>query len=152
MSRALAGYLRTILSGDAPVDRYLKGDREALSAQAVRGLKIFRGKGHCTACHVGPTFTDERFHNTGVAWRDPSTLRQAQGRPEPSRGTTSSGQAGAFRDLGRFVVSRKVEEQGAFKTPTLREIPWTAPYMHDGSLATLADVVEFFDRGGNPNP
>ncbi len=129
LSRALAGYLRTILSGDAPVDRYATGNREALSAQAVKGLKIFRGKGNCTACHAGPTYTDERFHNTGVAWRDRR-----------------------LSDPGRFAVSGKVEESGAFKTPTLREVAWTAPYMHDGSLATLSDVVEFFDRGGNPNP
>ena len=129
LSRALAGYLRTILSGDAPVDRYVNGDRDALSEQARQGFNIFREKGNCTACHAGPTFTDERFHNTGVGWRD-----------------------GRLSDAGRFEVSRKVKEQGAFKTPTLREIPWTAPYMHDGSLATLADVVEFFDRGGNPNP
>lgn len=129
LSRALASYLRTILSGDAPVDRYATGDREALSAQAVQGLRIFRGKGNCTACHAGPTYTDERFHNTGVGWRD-----------------------GRLSDPGRFAVSGKVEELGAFKTPTLREIAWTAPYMHDGSLATLSDVVEFFDRGGNPNP
>ena len=129
LSRALAGYVRTILSGDAPADRYTAGDREALSAQAVQGLRVFRGKGHCTACHTGPTYTDERFHNTGVAWRD-----------------------GRLSDPGRFAVSGKVEESGAFKTPTLREIAWTAPYMHDGSLATLSDVVEFFDRGGNPNP
>jgi cytochrome c peroxidase len=137
LSRALAGYLRTILSADAPVDRYATGDSEALSAQAVQGLKIFRGKGNCTACHAGPTYTDERFHNTGVAWREPSA---------------TSGQPGRFQDEGRFVVTGKVEESGAFKTPTLREIAWTAPYMHDGSLATLSDVVEFFDRGGNLNP
>ena len=129
LSRALAGYLRTIRSGDAPVDRYATGDREALSAQAVQGLKIFRGKGNCTACHAGPTYTDERFHNTGVAWRD-----------------------GRLSDPGRFAVSGKVEESGAFKTPTLREIAWTAPYMHDGSLATLEAVVDFFDAGGRPNP
>jgi cytochrome c peroxidase len=129
LSRALAGYLRTIRSGDAPVDRYTTGDREALSVQAVQGLEIFRGKGNCTACHAGPTYTDERFHNTGVAWRD-----------------------GRLSDPGRFAVSGKVEESGAFKTPTLRETAWTAPYMHDGSLATLSDVIEFFDRGGNPNP
>jgi len=129
LSRALASYLRTILSGDAPVDRYAAGDREALSAQAVQGLEIFRGKGNCTACHAGPTYTDERFHNTGVAWRD-----------------------GRLSDPGRFAVSGKVEESGAFKTPTLREIAWTAPYMHDGSLATLEAVVDFYDDGGRPNP
>ena len=144
LSRALAGYLRTILSGDAPVDRYVSGDREALSAQAVQGLKIFRGKGNCAACHAGPTFTDERFHNTGVAWRDRGTRRAG-----PAGG---AGTAGRFQDEGRAAITGRTEDQGAFKTPTLREVGRTAPYMHDGSLATLADVVEFFDRGGNPNP
>jgi len=129
LARALAAYLRTILSGDAPVDRYMNGDREALSAQARQGLNIFRGKGNCTACHVGPTFTDERFHNTGVAWRD-----------------------GQWLDPGRYAVSGGAADRGAFKTPTLRQIARTAPYMHDGSLASLADVVEFYDRGGNSNP
>jgi cytochrome c peroxidase len=84
------------------------------------------GKANCVACHVGPTFTDERFHNTGIAWRD-----------------------GRFQDEGRFAVTAKAEDRGAFKTPTLREIARTSPYMHDGSLATLEDVVEFYDRGGN---
>ena len=129
LSRALASYLRTILTGDAPVDRYLNGDREALSVQAIQGLGIFRGKGNCSACHVGPTFTDERFHNTGVAWRD-----------------------GQLADPGRFTITGKSEEQGAFKTPTLRQIADTAPYMHDGTLASLAEVIEFYDGGGNSNP
>ncbi|MBK9169657.1 MAG: c-type cytochrome [Bryobacterales bacterium] len=78
---------------------------------------MFRGKGNCTACHIGPTLTDESLHNTGVAWRD-------------------------SRLTGR----------GAFKTPTLREVARTAPYMHDGSLATLEDVIGFYDGGGRPNP
>lgn len=129
LSRALASYLRTILSGDAPVDRYLNGDRAALSEQARQGLNIFRGKGNCSACHVGPTFTDERFHNTGVAWRD-----------------------GQWLDPGRFAVTGADADRGAFKTPTLREIGQTAPYMHDGSLPTLEAVVDFYDRGGNSNP
>jgi cytochrome c peroxidase len=129
LAHALASYLRTILSGDAPVDRYMNGEREALSEEARQGLAVFRGKGNCTACHVGPTFTDERFHDTGVAWRD-----------------------GRFSDPGRFAVSGKAEDQGAFKVPTLREVARTAPYMHDGSLATLEEVIEFYDRGGNPSP
>ena len=87
------------------------------------GLQVFRGKGNCTACHVGPNFTDERLHNTGVAWRD-----------------------------GRLADDRGRAVDGAFKTPTLREIARTAPYMHDGSLATLEDVVDHYDRGGRPNP
>ena len=128
VSRALASFVRTILSGDSPYDRFTSGDAQALPAQAKLGLNIFRGKGGCTTCHVGPNFTDERFHNTGIAWP-----------------------GGELRDPGRFAISGNPEDRGAFKTPTLREIARTAPYMHDGSLATLEDVVEYYDKGGNPN-
>jgi cytochrome c peroxidase len=121
ISQALASYVRSILSGDSPYDRFVAGDRAALSADALAGMQIFRGPGHCSACHIGPNFSDEQLHNTGVAWRD--------GR---------LGDAGAGR--------------GEFKTPTLREVARTSPYMHDGSLATLEEVVEYYDRGGNANP
>ena len=137
ISRALASYVRSILSGDSRFDRFVNGDRGALSSEQRAGLQVFRGKGNCTACHVGPTFTDERFHNTGVAWRVP---------------TPESGVPGGFRDDGRFMVTGMVEDRGAFKTPTLREVARTAPYMHDGSLATLREVVEFYDDGGRANP
>jgi cytochrome c peroxidase len=129
LARALASYVRTIRSGGSPYDRYLNGDRDALSAEARRGLTLFRGKANCITCHVGPNLTDERFHNTGVAWPD-----------------------GRLLDEGRFAVTGKTEERGAFKTPTLREIARTAPYMHDGSLAALEDVIDYYDRGGNRNP
>ncbi len=129
LARALASYVRTILSGNAPIDRYLNGDQSALSELQRRGLRLFRDKANCTACHIGPTFTDEGFHNTGVAWRD-----------------------GMLSDSGRYVVSGRDEDLGAFKTPTLREIARTGPYMHDGSSATLEAVIEFYDRGGNVNP
>ena len=121
MARALASFVRSILSGDSPYDRFVNGDRAALTREQQLGLQVFRGKAHCTACHVGPNFTDEALHNTGVAWRD-----------------------GKLADEGAG--------QGRFKTPTLREIARTAPYMHDGSLATLQDVVEFYDAGGRANP
>ncbi len=129
LARALASYVRTILSGNAPIDRYLNGDRDALTERQRQGLDLFRGKAGCTACHLGPTLSDEQFHNTGVAWRD-----------------------GRLLDQGRFAVTSQDEDRGAFKTPTLREVPRTAPYMHDGSIATLEEVIEFYDRGGNPNP
>ena len=129
LSRALASYVRSILSGNSRFDRFIDGDRTALTAEEQAGLSIFRGKANCTACHVGPTFTDERFHNTGVAWRD-----------------------GQLLDEGRAAISQQASDRGAFKTPTLREVARTAPYMHDGSIATLDAVVEYYDRGGNTNP
>jgi cytochrome c peroxidase len=137
ISRALATYVRSILSGNSRFDRYISGNRRALSREEQTGLQIFRGKGNCTACHVGPTFTDEQFHNTGVAWHEPSP---------------GSGTGGSFADEGRFVITRSATDRGAFKTPTLREVARTAPYMHDGSIATLSDVIEFYDRGGRANP
>jgi cytochrome c peroxidase len=121
VAQALASFVRTIRSGGAPFDRYVAGDSAALNPLQQAGLRLFRGKGNCIACHVGPNFTDEGFHNTGVAWR-----------------------AQRLADQGRG--------HGAFKTPTLREVARTAPYMHDGSLATLDDVVEFYSEGGRRNP
>jgi cytochrome c peroxidase len=131
ISRALASFVRSILSGNSRFDRFVNGDRGALSAAEQHGLQVFRGKGNCTACHAGPNFTDERTHNTGVAWH-------------PGAAT--------FADLGRFEITRRESDRGAFKTPTLREVARTAPYMHDGSLATLDDVVSFYERGGRANP
>jgi cytochrome c peroxidase len=128
LANALATYVRSILAGDSPFDRYVNGDRSALSEEQQAGLKVFRGKGGCTSCHIGPTLSDERFHNTGVAVRE-----------------------GRIADDGRFLVTRDERDRGAFKTPTLREVAVTAPYMHDGSVARLEEVVDFYDRGGNPN-
>lgn len=125
ISRALASFVRSILSGDSPYDRFISGDRAALSAEQQAGMQIFRGKGNCTACHVGPNFSDERLHNTGVA-------------------LLKDGRDGKLPDHGAG--------QGNFKTPTLREVARTAPYMHDGSLATLEEVVEFYSEGGRANP
>jgi cytochrome c peroxidase len=129
VTRALASYVRTIVSGNSHYDRYIAGDTKALSEEAIRGLDVFRGKGRCSVCHSGPNLTDDSFHNTGVAWRNT-----------------------VLQDPGRFPVSGREEDRGAFKVPTLREVAKTAPYMHDGSLATLEDVVRYYDRGGNPNP
>jgi len=129
LSQALASYVRSILSGGSRYDRFVNGDRDALTSMEQEGLRVFRGRGNCIACHIGPNFTDERFHNTGVAWRDRQWI-----------------------DEGRFAVSGNLHDHGAFKTPTLREIARTSPYMHDGTFATLDDVVGFYDRGGNANP
>jgi cytochrome c peroxidase len=121
VTAALASYVRSIRSGDSRFDRYAAGNQRALSDLEKVGLAIFRGKASCTSCHAGPNFTDEQFHNTGIAWRE-----------------------GRLTDEGAG--------EGKFKVPTLREVARTAPYMHDGSLKTLEDAVEYYDRGGNPNP
>jgi cytochrome c peroxidase len=120
------------MSGNSRFDRYVNGEADALSAEEQAGLRVFRGNGNCTACHLGPNFSDERFHNTGVAWSNRS--------------------GGGFTDDGRRAITGKTEDQGAFKTPTLREVALTAPYMHNGSIRSLDEVVEYYDRGGNRNP
>lgn len=126
LSFALASYVRTLRSGGSPADRHALGDDGALSPAAIRGRAIFAGRGNCAVCHIGPVFTDEGFHNTGVGW--------------------------GGGDAGRYDHTGNAEDRGRFKTPTLRDVATTAPYMHDGSLRTLRDVVEFYDRGGGPNP
>jgi len=139
LAHALASYVRSILSGDSAFDRYQAGDRAALTDEQQAGLQIFLGKGRCSACHVGPNLTDEEFHNTGVAW----AVGTGPDIPEAT---------GAYRDVGRFGVTGRPDDLGAFKTPTLRDIARTAPYMHDGSLETLDAVVDFYDGGGASNP
>jgi cytochrome c peroxidase len=136
LADALASYIRSIRTGDSPFDRFEHGETAALSSEARAGLQVFRSKGNCTLCHIGQNFTDESFHNTGVAW-----LPAVPG----------SSTDGRFLDAGRAIVTGRDRDRGAFKTPTLREVARTAPYMHDGSLATLDDVVNFYDGGGRPN-
>jgi cytochrome c peroxidase len=127
--QALATFVRSRLSGNSAFDRFLTGDARALDAEERQGLELFSARAKCARCHAGPLLSDEAFHNTGVAWQD-----------------------GRFLDPGRAAVTGREGDRGAFKTPTLREIARTAPYMHDGSLARLGDVIEFYDRGGRPNP
>lgn len=126
VARALASYLRTLRSGDAPIDRFLHGDATALAPEAQRGFRLFVGRANCGVCHLAPLFTDHDFHNTGISW--------------------------GASDVGRIAVTGIEADRGAFKTPSLRNVAMTAPYMHDGSLATLEEVVEHYDRGGTPNP
>lgn len=132
IAKALADYERTRLSGNAPFDRWQAGDATAVNASVKRGFDLFMfGKAACNQCHLGSNFTDTNFHNLGVGW------------DEGKR---------AFKDDGRYAVTKKDEDRGAFRTPTLRELARRAPYMHDGSQATLRDVVEFYNRGGTANP
>jgi len=129
VGKAIASFQRTVLSGNSPADRFdLGGDEKAISPEAQKGLELFRGKARCTRCHSGFNFTDEKFHNLGIGW-DTNTV-----------------------DLGRYMVTNNPADIGAFKTPTLREIARSAPYMHDGRFKTLEEVVNFYNRGGVKNP
>ena len=128
IAKAIGAFERTVLSGDAPYDRFKAGDKSALSEAAQRGMKVFFNSAQCSSCHSGPHFSDAAFHNIGVGIE----------KTEP--------------DHGRFVHSKLEGDKGSFKTPTLREIGRTAPYMHNGSLATLEDVVAYYDKGGTSNP
>ncbi|MCZ6597612.1 MAG: c-type cytochrome [Planctomycetota bacterium] len=127
LAAALAGFVRGILKGDSRFDRFRAGERDMLTRAERGGMWLFESRGGCWRCHSGPNFTDEDFHNTGVGAVD-----------------------GVSED-GRQGVTGEAEDRGRFKTPTLRGLLDTAPYMHDGSLATLAEVVEHYRRGGRAN-
>jgi cytochrome c peroxidase len=129
VGKAIASFQRTVLSGNSPADRFDQGgEANAISPEAQRGLLLFRDKARCTKCHSGFNFTDEKFHNIGTGWDDNKV------------------------DLGRYMVTKNAEDISAFKTPTLREIARSAPYMHDGRFKTLEDVVNFYNQGGVKNP
>ena len=130
VGRAIAAFQRTLISGNSPFDRFdYDGDQKAISESAKRGKNLFFDKARCNLCHMGTNFSDEKFHNIGIGWDDSDTL-----------------------DLGRYRVSKNEKDLGAFKTPTLREITKTAPYMHDGRFATLEDVIKHYNKGGVKNP
>jgi cytochrome c peroxidase len=134
---ALASFERTQVSGDSAFDRYqYGGDKTAMTPEAIRGLAIFtdRNRGNCVSCHAmeakSALFTDNQFHNLGAG----------------------IGPNGELKDLGRYEVTKVDRDKGAFRTPGLRNVAKTAPYMHDGSLRTLKEVVDFYEGGGTSNP
>ena len=129
VGKAIASFQRTLISGNSPFDRFdYDGEEKAISESAKRGKKLFFDKARCNLCHFGTNFSDEKFHNIGIGW------------------------GGEHLDVGRYNVSKDKKDIGAFKTPTLREISMTAPYMHDGRFATLEQVVEHYNSGGVKNP
>jgi cytochrome c peroxidase len=127
IGNAIAAFERTILAGDAPVDRFRAGDRNAMSTSAQRGLKLFYGKAHCGACHAGSLFTDRAFHNIGI------------------------GVDSIPVDEGRKKISGLEGDRASFKTPGLRNVALHPPYMHDGSLTSLDTVIDFYNNGGLAN-
>jgi len=127
ITKAIACFERTLTSGNSQVDRFRNDEYEALSKDARQGLWIFESRGGCWRCHNGSNLADDKFHNTGVGFGKQN------------------------RDLGRAEATEKAQHNFQFKTPTLRDIERTAPYMHDGSIKTLKEVIEFYNKGGAPD-
>ncbi|MFC1825446.1 cytochrome-c peroxidase [Thermodesulfobacteriota bacterium] len=157
VQKALATFQRTLIAGNSPFDRYYYGgDKKAMSPAAVRGLEVFIGQGRCVSCHVieqtQALFTDNRFHMIGVSANQmPKNLDELSAAVEDVRqkGTDIAVLSNTkTSSLGRYAVTRDLTDIGAFKTSTLRNIELTAPYMHDGSLKTLEEVVQFYNNGG----
>jgi cytochrome c peroxidase len=128
IAKAIASFERTVVSGNSPYDRFVNGDKHALSPGARRGLEIFERSGECSECHGGYNFTNENFASLGI------------------------GPDGHPPDLGLAEVTRKRRDEGKFRVPTLREVVRTGPYMHDGRYRTLDEVLEFYRKGGQPGP
>ena len=162
IARALAAYERTLVVGDSAFDRwYYGGDASAISAQARRGFELFGSQG-CSRCHLigerDALFTDHAYHNTGVGWRSERQRSQAvRVHLVPGLNTQLSADDVArigvpdLPDLGRFEVTRALADRRAIRTPTLRNVALTAPYMHDGSFDTLEQVVDHYVAGGSPD-
>lgn len=153
--KAIASFERTLNTFNSPFDRFIAGDKTAISPSAQRGWELFQGKARCITCHefntAYPFFTDNKFHNIGVAMKDVNFEALARRAAEETDVAKLAHEPGAS-ELGRFLVTKQPRDIGAFKTPGLRNIALTAPYMHDGSEPTLESVIEFYDKGGIPNP
>lgn len=152
IAMAIAAFERTLVTVNAPLDRYLKGDKKVLSPDAAKGYAVFTGKGRCSECHFGQSLSDHRFHALNV----PENMAQEK---DPRVAATRRFVAKVYHyddyltlseDPGRYLITKDKKDWKAFKTPTLWEVSKTGPYMHNGIFQTLDDVIEFFDRGGGP--
>ena len=162
VGRAIASFERTLVFLDAPFDKYMTGDSNAISPAAQRGLVLFGGKARCVSCHMlnpsNPLGTDNLFHNIGVSARTKNfedLARKGLAAVKESsdqRALDNLALETDLGELGRFIVTRNRSDIGAFKTEQLRNAGITAPYMHDGSLRTLWDVIDHYNKGGETNP
>lgn len=156
IAMAIASFERTLIIFNSPFDRFIAGGKDAISASAQRGWKLFQGKARCITCHEFntsyPFFTNNKFHNIGVAMKGKDFESLARKAAGPGADPSVLAQEEASSELGRYLVTKEPKDIGAFKTSGLRNIDLTAPYMHDGSEPTLESVVEFYNKGGVPNP
>lgn len=150
MFNAVGEFVKSLESKNVPFDRFVKGDKTALSEPAQRGLALFNGKGGCVACHHGPLGSDGKLHRLGVP-EHPDLLANPLRTITMLRHYATSGMPNymnARRDVGAYAITKNPQDGGRFQTPSLRELAQTAPYMHNGVFQTLDEVVDFYDRGG----
>ncbi|MFQ6403206.1 MULTISPECIES: cytochrome-c peroxidase [Bacteria] len=167
INKAIAAYERTLVSANSKFDRYqYRNEETAMNASEINGFKLFMGKARCVTCHAvqekSAIFTDQGFHNTGIGYTRNNTVyhREATMPITLAPGITVQTPSDHFdhaserppNDVGRFEVTENPKDRWAYKTPSLRNVALTAPYMHDGSLLTLESVVDFYDKGGEDNP
>ncbi len=153
LAKAIAAFERTIVSRNVPFDDFLKGDKSALDAEQKRGLALFKGKANCIACHTGHLLSDDGLHAVGVPEIEP--LRKDSDRIATRHFFAQGAGYKNYRidaDFGRELISKSAEDRFKFKTPSLREIAETAPYMHNGAFVTLEDVIDFYNKGGGKIP
>lgn len=153
--KAIAAFERTLVQTDTPFDKYMRGDKKALSDQQKRGMKLFSGKANCIECHNGALFSDQQFYNVGVPraeiWSE-SGLAQITFRYEQyAKGVTEEMYRTIKDDAGLYYRTKEKRDKGKFRTPTLRYVVHTAPYMHNGAFFDLTEVVEFYNEGGGTN-
>ncbi|MBI3651633.1 MAG: cytochrome-c peroxidase [Acidobacteria bacterium] len=160
IAKAIASFERTQLSGNSPFDRFMAGDKKAISEAAKRGWDLFNNQGRCISCHAfnesTPFFSDFKFHNIGVAAKDQNfaaLARRARSFGSDNlKAVDELALSPGFSELGRYLVTKQPKDIGAFKTSMLRDVELTAPYMHNGSEKTLLDVIKFYNKGGELNP
>lgn len=170
LGKSIAAYERTVVSGNSKFDQWLYSkDKNALTPEEVNGFKVFSGKGGCVACHTindkYALFTDQSFHNTGIGWARNNKVIKKEYESETfpvqlapgvivqvKQDSLETSSEKPQNDVGRFEITEDPKDSWKYKTPSLRNLTVSAPYMHDGSLTTLEEVVEFYNKGGDNNP
>ena len=153
--RAIAAFERTLIQNDTPFDRYMRGDKTALSEQQKRGLALFEGKANCIACHNGPLLSDQKYYNLGVPsaqrWEEDGLSQITFLFEQYAKGVTEEMYRSVKDDAGLYYRTKEQSDKGKFRTPPLRYTLYTAPYMHNGAFWDLQEVVEFYNAGGGEN-
>lgn len=153
--KAIAAFERTMIHNNTPFDKYMRGDKSALSAEQKRGLALFQGKANCIECHNGPLLTDQKYYNLGVPraeeWLDQGLAQITFRYEQYAKGVTEKMYRTIKDDAGLYYRTKQVRDKGKFRTPPLRYTAYTAPFMHNGTFFDFAEIVDFYNDGGGKN-